>query len=200
MLTLLKIAVTGPVACGKSTVCRIFQKRGAFVVDADAIVHQLLSSDTAISRQVVGLLGSSILSGNRIDRKKVANIVFSDSKKLEQLEKILHPAVFLELQKSYAEAKKNASHAFFVAEVPLLYEAKMDPFFDFVIAVTAGEPLCKSRSRLTAKEYEARMARQHLPASKASKADAVINNTQDLAALESQVDKIIHQLKEPKRK
>ena len=74
MLKLKKIAVTGGLAAGKTTVCQIFKELGAYVVSADEIVHQLLSPDTAVGQQVVSLLGSDIVSGQIIrseeDRRK----------------------------------------------------------------------------------------------------------------------------------
>ena len=70
-----KVAVTGGVASGKSVVCQFFKECGAYVVDADAIVHRLLSSDTAIKEQIIHLLGTEIVVGTQIDRKKLAEIV-----------------------------------------------------------------------------------------------------------------------------
>ena len=76
MLKLKKIAVTGGLAAGKTTVCQLFKELGAYVVSADEIVHQMLSPDTVVGQQVVSLLGSDIVSGLGIDRKKIAAKVF----------------------------------------------------------------------------------------------------------------------------
>ena len=81
MLALKKIAVTGGLASGKSTVCALLKKRGAYVVSADEIVHRLLSPHTPLGRQVIKVLGSDIVSGNELDRKKIAQTcVFRPSK------------------------------------------------------------------------------------------------------------------------
>lgn len=66
-----KIAVTGTLAAGKSTVCFLLKEAGAYVVDADKIVHQLLKLDCPIGQQVVKLLGPEIITQNQIDRKKI---------------------------------------------------------------------------------------------------------------------------------
>ena len=76
MLKLKKIAITGSLATGKSSLCSIFQELGAYVVSADQIVHQLLSLNTTYAKQVTRLLGDEIVVHNSIDRKKVAYIVF----------------------------------------------------------------------------------------------------------------------------
>ena len=70
MLKLKKIAVTGGLAAGKTTVCQLFKELGAYVVSADEIVHQLLSPDTAVGQQVVSLLGSDIVSGLKSIEKR----------------------------------------------------------------------------------------------------------------------------------
>ena len=81
MLNLRKIAITRSLAAGKSTVGRILQEFGAYVVDADEIVHSLLSPNTQIGQKVIELLGSDIVAGNQLDRKKISEIVFSDPNK-----------------------------------------------------------------------------------------------------------------------
>ncbi len=87
-----KVAVTGGIASGKSTVTGFFQKFGAYVVSADQIVHKLLSSHTA-SKQVQFAPGNEILTDGCIDRKKVADAVFRKPKLLQELEAFLHPLV-----------------------------------------------------------------------------------------------------------
>ena len=77
MLKIKKVAVTGGLAAGKTTVCQLFKELGACVVSADEIVHQLLSPGTAVGQQVVSLLGSDIISDQGLDRKKIAAKVFS---------------------------------------------------------------------------------------------------------------------------
>ena len=79
MLTLKKIAVTGGIASGKSTLCHIFQNLGACVVSADQITHQLLSTHQPLIQQVISLLGEDILENGQIDRKRVSRIVFTIS-------------------------------------------------------------------------------------------------------------------------
>jgi dephospho-CoA kinase len=190
VLSLRKIAITGNLASGKSTVGRILQEYGAFVVDADEISHNLLSLNTPTGKKVVGLLGPEIVVGNQIDRRKIAEIVFSDSEKLTSLEKILHPAVKQEIDRRFNDVKNNPSYKMFVAEVPLLYEAGMEKDFDTVIAVIAD--IAVARQRSTTAQFDKRWARQHKD--KASKADIVITNNGDLKMLKSSIESIVDRL------
>ena len=190
MLSLRKIAITGNLASGKSTVGRILQEYGAFVVDADEISHNLLSLNTPTGKKVISLLGPEIVVGNQIDRRKIAEIVFSDSEKLTSLEKILHPAVKQEIDRRFNDVKNNPSYKMFVAEVPLLYEAGMEKDFDTVIAVIAD--IAVARQRSTTAQFDKRWARQHKD--KASKADIVITNNGDLKMLKSSIEAIVDRL------
>lgn len=189
MLVLRKIAVTGGVSAGKSTVCHLLKEYGAYTVDADAIVHNLLSPNTPIGKKVVDLLGPEIVTGTQISRKKISEIVFSNPKKLKALEAILHPAVKEEINRQFNQVKNNPSYRFFVAEVPLLYEAGMEKDFDTVIAVVADDATIRARSK---KENMKERVENQLPSStKASYADYTISNNGDIAALRLSIQNLV---------
>lgn len=176
MLKSKKIAVTGGLASGKSTVCRILKELGAYTVDADAIVHQLLSSKNAVGKKVIELLGAEIVTGDQIDRTKVATIVFKKPHQLKALEQILHPEVQKAIDHEYERVAANTP--LFVAEIPLLFEANLQPHFDAVIAVTSQPATARQRfaaktgydpseydrrtSRLLPQEEKARLAHYHI--------------------------------------
>ena len=166
-------------ASGKSTVTEIFQKLGAYVVSADHIAHQFLSSPTALNK-VVSLLGSEVLTDGCIDRKKVAKIVFQRRELLRQLEAFVHPNVALAIEQQYNQAAKQKNYPLFVAEVPLLFEAGQDRWYDSVVAVIAPEPLCMKRFCQTTgydeQEYLRRASMQLTQAEKAKRANYVIEN------------------------
>ncbi len=201
MLALKKVAVTGGLASGKSTVCRLFEELGSYVVSADAIVHQLLSPDTAVGQQVISLLGPDSISDHRFDRRKIADKVFSHPDLLRALEKILHPAVFNEIKTKYLQIKNEQKHSLFVAEIPLLYESESDHFYDAVIAVTADPDICRRRfkehNQHDDNEFDKRMKRQLSPQQKAAKAQFLITNNGSLDELKQQVEAIYSQLTKP---
>lgn len=191
MLKLKKIAITGGLAAGKTTVCQFFKECGAYVVSADEIVHQLLSPYTYVGQQVIGLLGSEILHDSKIDRKKVSEKVFPYPDKIQALERIIHPAVFDEIEKIYAQIKKEGKVRLFVAEVPLFYESENASHFDAVINVFAEPALCKERflhnNHHTEIEFNQRMTRQFDPKSKAKLAHYNLYNSGTIKELRAQV-------------
>ena len=86
MLRLRKVAVTGGLSCGKSSVCRIFKELGAYVVSADEIVHRLLSTKTNLGQQVISLLGKEIITNGKINRSTIAKKVFNDPNKKHDID------------------------------------------------------------------------------------------------------------------
>lgn len=197
MLKIKKIAVTGGLAAGKTTVCNFFKQLGACVVDADAIAHQLLSPSTPIGQQVIGLLGSDIFDDHQFDRRKIAAKVFSQPDLLSGLEQILHPAVFDEMERRYQQTLHEQKHPLFVAEIPLLYETDAHNQFDLVISVFASDEICKKRfidkTHSSKEEFEKRMMRQLDPRNKAARADFTIENNGDMKQLDAKVKELFSQ-------
>ena len=198
MLKLKKIAVTGGLAAGKTTVCQLFKELGAYVVSADEIVHQLLSPDTAVGQQVVSLLGSDIVSGQKLDRKKIAAKVFTKPDLLRKLEELIHPAVFDEIERRYQQVNKEKKYPLFLAEIPLLFESERESQFDVVISVYAEQEIClqrfKHETRKPADEFEKRMMRQLNPKQKAAKAQYTIENNGNFEQLKTKVKTLYTQL------
>lgn len=199
MLKLKKVAVTGGLSCGKSSVCRILKELGAYVVSADKIVHQLLSSDTNLGQEVVKLLGSDILVGQQLDRVRIAQLVFKDLNLLQALEKLLHPAVYRELDQDYQRQQSLTNPPpLFVAEIPLLFESGGKRDYDAVIAVIANPEICYQRFEQATgddqKEFNQRMARQLSLYDKARQADYVIMNNGTLADLQQNTKKLYQKL------
>ena len=194
-----KIAVTGGVSTGKSTVCRLLADRGAYVVSADKIVHTLLSSDPQIRKQVINLLGTGILVDGQINRRAIADKVFSDPETLKSLELLLHPAVFHEMENQYQHVKDDPKYSLFVAEVPLLYETESSKLFDCIVVVLSERHLCLNRftkdHKGSAESFEQRMQRQLTPAQKAAKANFVLINNDSIEDLRNQVTNLLTKIR-----
>lgn len=194
MLKLKKLAITGGLSSGKTTVCHLFKDLGAFVVSADEIVHNLLVPDSVIGQKVIQLFGPSIVNNNSLNRKKIAQQAFLDLKLLKALEALIHPVVYAEIEKEYQCARQSGKYLLFVAEIPLLYELFKQDEFDIVITVTADLSICQERfikqTHQTIREFEQRMAQQINPESKVRKSDYVIKNNGSLACLRDQVTKL----------
>lgn len=195
MLKLKKIAVTGDLGAGKSATCSCLRSLGAFVISADDLSHQLLLDNRECINAVVHLLGEGILSKGLIDRKKVATLVFPDKKKLEKLEKILHPLIFKKMEEAYHKACDESNYRCFVAEVPLLYETSWDKFFDKVIFIQASEEIRKSRCREKGLEdFSLRTTHLLKTEEKLKKADLVVINNGSLEQLKLDLEKNIKSL------
>lgn len=198
MLALSRVAVTGGLSCGKSSVCRILKELGAYVISADEIVHQLLSSDTNLGQEVIKLLGTDILVNNQIDRSRIAQLVFRNFELLQSLEKLLHPAVYDEIEKRYQQEAMHSQSTLFVAEVPLLFESGGEKWFDYTVAVVADPELCFERfKRATGynkEEFENRSERQWPMLDKAKKAKYVIMNNESLISLRDVTQELYQEL------
>ncbi len=174
MLKYKKVAVTGSLSSGKSTLCQILKTHGAYLVSADDISHQLLESHPGILKKVIQLLGKQVLHGSKIDRSIVAKIVFSDKEKLKKLEGILHPFIFEEIEKEYKKSKEEKQHTMFVAEVPLLFEANRQSEFDLTLLITANLDFAKKRYNQS--DYDKRVQYQMSTSEKEELSDFIICN------------------------
>ncbi len=193
MLDLKKIAITGGIASGKSSVCQFFKELGAYVVNADAIVHKLLTPDTDLGKQVIHLLGIPVPLDGSLFRKSIAEKVFKDPNLLTKIEQIIHPEVLKKIEELYLQAVKKGTYTCFVVEIPLLFEIRNEEFYDLVIAVLTDEGLARRRfeqSGFSVQDYEKRMERQMDPLKKADLSDWTIMNNGSLEHLKNQVTKI----------
>jgi dephospho-CoA kinase len=193
MLDLRKIAITGGVASGKSSVCRFFEELGAFVVNADAIVHELLKPDTDLGQQIIRQFGPEIIKNGQISRRIIAEKAFKDPKQLKKLEELLHPAVLRKIEELYAAACKKGTYSSIVVEIPLLFEIGAESFYDVIVAVLTDEAEAKRRfekAGFQKTEYDLRMKRQLKPKEKAAQSNYTIHNNGSLDDLRLEVAKL----------
>ncbi len=132
------IGVTGGIGSGKSTVCSLFEKKGIPIFFADDVAKEIIDTNSKVLNEIREVFGNEILdSSNRLNRKALAEIVFSDKKLLEQLNAIVHPKVFEE----YEQWKKQVStkNKYILVESALLFESGMFELVDYALAVLAEE-------------------------------------------------------------
>ncbi len=129
------LGLTGGIGSGKSTIAKLFEIFGCIIFDSDYVAKQLYY-DPIIKTQITDLLGNeSYLSDNKINKKYISSIIFSNSNKLEQLNKIIHPAVIIELKK----IKEKNPNKIIIKESALLFEAKLEKEVDKIILVVSPQ-------------------------------------------------------------
>lgn len=203
---MLKLGLTGGVGSGKSAAARIFQARGAKILNSDQVAHDTMRPGTAVWKKVVQAFGNEILLKSReIDRKKLSKIVFSQPEKLRQLESLVHPAVVKIIRSWFAQCqcRKRGKNSVAVVEVPLLFEAKLERLFDRVVAVTAPRRLQLKRASgrgLSRRELLLRMRSQMSQREKARRADYVVANSGTKKELEKKIGMLWRHLTHPNKK
>lgn len=184
------IALTGGIGAGKSTVAQFFSELGANVVDADHLARVAIERGSEGFDEVIARFGQSILSNGDINRKALAEIIFSDPDSKRDLEAIIHPRV----QKLFAQAiLDNEPAGNLIYEIPLLVETDAAKKFDFIVTVEADEEL--RIERLLARgmfisDIKARLANQAPSQARIDIADAVIVNDGDEDHLLRQVENL----------
>lgn len=192
------LGVTGGCGTGKSTVCRILEEHGGIVLDADQIARELQSVGGPAYRDIVEAFGSGILQKDRrLDRKKLAEMVFRNPALRRQLNQAVHRHVSSEIKRRIREieAQNQSKEAFLVLDVPLPIE---DGFFDVVDRIWTVTANCDLRAdRLIARmgisraEADARIRSQMSSREYEAIADTVIENEKGEAELRAAVEKAL---------
>jgi dephospho-CoA kinase len=183
------IGLTGGIGSGKSAVSKRMAARGAVVIDADAIVRELQAPGWPVLAAMVERFGDAIVGPDgTLDRQAVADVVFNDPDALADLNAIVHPAVGAEIARRL-EQQAGTDHLV-VLDVPLLVESGRSDLAALVVVDVDPEiavaRLVEHRG-LRPDDARARMARQVSRQDRLARADLVIDNTGDLAALDAEV-------------
>lgn len=198
---MVKIAVTGGIACGKSLVGRCLRDAGFAVWEADDVAHALMEPGQAVHDALVAEFGKGILStGGTIDRDRLGGIVFRDPAARARVNAIVHPAAKDELARWMRDtAGSEAAPRGMAAVVPLLYEAGWAGGWDAVICVFSRRQTQVERLVANGKREEdacRRIAAQEPVAGKAARADYVIVNEGTQDSVREQTARILRRMVE----
>lgn len=131
----IKVAITGNIGSGKSTFAKFISELGIPVITADIVSKQILETDAEVRLDVIRNFGAQAFQGKKINNKYIADVIFSDPKKLNKINSILHPRVRKKIDLLSKEFF-NTNDLVFV-ETALIYESKIENMFDYVVLITA---------------------------------------------------------------
>ena len=196
---MLRVALTGGIATGKSHVLNEFRKRGVPCLDADELAHGVTTAGTEATAQIAERFGGEVLdSSGAVDRHKLGAIVFADSAARRALEEIVHPAVYRAIAAGMRAFELLDRSPFVIVDIPLLYETGHSSDFDRVIATVCPRRVQIERLKergFSETEAEQRLAAQMSADEKALRADYIIHTDGTIASTNAQVDRILEILK-----
>ena len=187
----IRLALTGSIGMGKSTVGRMFERAGVPLFDADAVVRDLQANDPELITSIGRRFPDTVFAGV-LDRERLARLVLGYPAELEALEAIVHPAVQAARER-FIESRADAPALLF--DIPLLFETNGEKAFDKVVVVSAPAEIQRqrvlARPGMTAAKLDAILARQTPDEEKRRRADFVIETGVDLSTTERQVGDIL---------
>ena len=187
----MRLALTGSIGMGKSTVARMFARAGVPVFDADAVVRDLQANDPSLITEVGKRFPGTVTDGV-LDREGLAHVVLGHPGELKALEAIVHPAVQA-ARTHFIDRNRDAPALLF--DIPLLFETRGEGQFDKVIVVSAPVEVQRkrvlARPGMTPEKLDAILARQMPDKEKRNRADFVVDTGGDLSTTERQVGDIL---------
>ncbi len=197
---MIKVAITGGIGSGKSTVRQLMSEMGAIGIDADDISRRVVEPGSEGAGRIIEAFGPEFfLEGGRLDRRKMADVVFSDGRARAKLESILHPLILEEESRAMAEAAKGINNPIMAVEIPLLAEGRRHDLYDVVIVVTAPEGLRLERLIMSGKysgdEALARMDHQADDDLRTQMADYIVDNSGSLDQTRRRLAGILEEIK-----
>ncbi len=194
-MSISRIGLTGSIGSGKTTVAGRLRMLGAHVLDADEASRCLLGRTGGCSDLIIQRFGKDILNEDGlIDRKALADVVFSDEESRRDLNAIVHPAVFETLEREYARIRSTDAHCPVFFDVPLLFETGYDKYMDRTIVVYADPRTVirrtVARDCISEEQAMKRLSVQMDQSEKVKRADYVIKNDGTMDELFQEVDLI----------
>ena len=188
-----KVAVTGSIGSGKSTFCNFITEAGFNVIKVDDISKKILKEDEDVRKKVIKEFGKDSFINKEINKKFLAEKIFSDAINVARINSILHPKVKREVEQLIQEELKK-NHLVFV-EAALIYEAEMENMFDYVVLITAVSSVREKRivtsGKLNNEEFRKRDENQIKDEEKKKRADFIFENNGNTKELKQKANLLI---------
>ena len=195
---MLKVALTGGIATGKSHVLDEVRKRGVPTLDADSLAHGVMSAGTEAAAAIAARFGADVLAADgSVNRAKLGPIVFADRAARRELEAIVHPAVYRAMTAGIRAFELLGDSPLVIVDIPLLYETGAEKLFDAVIATVCPPETQIARlveRGLSDADARLRLAAQWTAEEKASRANFVIRTDGSYEDTGRQVDEVLRQV------
>ena len=191
---MITIGLTGGIGSGKTTIAQWFQEKGIPVYNSDFEAKKLMNENEDLIQQLIELFGDETYKNGEYNRSYVASKVFNDKELLNQLNAIVHPAVF----KHFDEWMDNQNSSFVVKEAAILFESGSYKDCDYIISVIADEEIridrVAKRDQLNEDQIRSRMKNQWTDEQRIEKSDFIIENNKDLNALKLEFEKVYDEI------
>ena len=196
---MLKIALTGGVATGKSTALQLMNKLGCSTISSDAIVKELIQHDDVLRKKLKIAFNCLDNNGN-INKKVLSKIIFNDDRAKQKLEELIHPLVKIVREEFFARCMNRGDVLFAVCETPLFFEKGLEKEFDYSILITASLDLRIDRFIESGKGNQEKFFQitknQMLDIEKKQKADFIINNNSSKEELKKKIQQVLIKINE----
>lgn len=189
------LGLTGGIACGKTTISNMFKKIGIEVVDADVVAREVLELPEVL-KEIRETYGNIIFENDKLDRKKMRDIIFNNKDNIKKLNSIVHPKVIKVFQDEYN--KKKLKEDVIVFDIPLLFEVGLEKFCDKILVVYVKEEV--QIERIMRRDGSSReLAKKIIDAQmnlgeKIKLADYIIENSGTIDELEKKIKLILSKI------
>ncbi len=200
MMKTIVVGLTGQSGAGKTTVCRIFSENGYAIINADIIAREVMVEGTPCYAEILEYYGDAITDDNgKLDRQKLADIVFSNKQQLKHLNAICYPYITFEILEKIKDYSDSGAEIVLL-DAPTLFESRADDFCDLIIGVVATEKNRTNRiairDKITIEQIGKRFASQHTERFFVNHSDYIIKNNKTMEQLEEKSLDVALKIKE----